>query len=231
MATQCVLFDLFGTLLHYDPGRTNQNYPISYEFVRSLAREVTYEQFLATVEQTFTELDVWSQRQQQEFSMQQFAASCFAALGVKPDTIDDAVCAEFAEHYTLEWSAAVTAVPGVQALLSRTAKQFKTGLITNTHHEPMVHRLLEQWQLKGFSVITTSVTHGRPKPHPDIFMDTLRLLELQPEDAIYVGDSYHADFRGATNIGMPCYLVGQNARVPREYRIPSVLDLPLHLIR
>lgn len=231
MATQCVLFDLFGTLLHYDSGRTSQKYDTTYEFVRSLAGDVGYDQFLATIDRTFAELDQWSEQQQLEFSMFEFAAKCLKALGAAPELMDDASCADFSEYYTREWSAAVSAVPGVKALLSRTSKKFKTGLITNTHHEPMIHRLLEQWELKAFSVITTSVTHGRRKPHPEIFLDTLALLQLQPEEAVYVGDSYQADYKGATNVGMQCYLIGQNARVPREYRIPSVIDLPLHLIR
>ena len=36
---------------------------------------------------------------------------------------------------------------------------------------------------------------------------------------------------GATGVGMPCYLIGKHARVPRENQIPTVMDLPLHLLK
>jgi putative hydrolase of the HAD superfamily len=136
---------------------------------------------------------------------------------------------EFVDRYTKDWSAPVAPIENVQTFLRRCQKQFITGLITNTHHEPMVASLLSSFALDGFKIVTTSVEHGRPKPHASIFLDTLEKLKIAPNNAVYVGDTYSADYIGATNAGLQCYLIGKHARVPREFQIPTVLDLPIHL--
>ncbi len=229
MPTRCILFDLFGTLVQYDAGRVSQDYTATYQFVRSLGSVVSYDDFLHETELVFAHLDAWSLSNQQEFSMIRFATDLFAKLNVNQTS--NAHLDEFADLYTREWAAPVTPVPGVQSLLSRAARQFVTGVITNTHHEPMVRGILERYQLGGFTALTTSVSHGRPKPHADIFKHAMTELGVTPEECVYVGDNYRADYLGAKSVGMTCYLIGQHARVPREFQIPSVVDLPLHLFR
>ena len=228
MAVRCVLFDLFGTLVQYDASRINQAYPTTFSFIRQLGVTLEYEQFLTETDRVFAQLDAWSLDHEQEFSMHEFAHRLLLGLGVDAD---EPVLDQFAELYTTEWAAGVTPVKGVQAFLSSCSKKFTTGLITNTHHEPMVMKLLAAQALKPFEIITTSVSHGRPKPHADIFLDTLASLDIAPAEAIYVGDTYRADFLGATEAGLSCYLIGQHARVPREFQLPTVLDLPMHLLR
>lgn len=223
-----MLFDLFGTLVHYDASRTNQAYPQTFQFVQDLGLTLGYAAFLAETDRVFAELDAWSIEHQLEFSMLMFAERLFSENGVTPN---ESTLHQFALLYTTEWSASVTPVPGVQTFLSSCAKKFQTGLITNTHHQPMVESLLEKEGIGPFELVTTSVEHGRPKPHPDIFLDTVSALQLNPEEVIYVGDNYRADFQGASAAGLTCYLVGQHARVPREFQLPTVLDLPIHLLR
>lgn len=231
MAVRGVLFDLFGTLVDYDPSRSQQGYPETFQLAKSLGTEFEYPAFLQCLDKVFADLDRWSLQHEEEFSMLQFADLLLAALGVASEQNTAESRRELCERYIREWMSAVEPIHGVTALLSRAAKQFKIGLITNTHYEPMIDQLIETHRLEGFSVVTASVSHGRPKPHPDIFLDTLNVLEIKPEKAVYVGDSYRNDYLGATAVGMQCYLVGRHARVPREYQIPTVLDLPLHLIR
>lgn len=234
MTVRCVLFDLFGTLVHYDAGRVSQSYPDTFQFLQSLQSlsgqndTLSYESFLADIDRIFAELDARSEAHQQEFSMQDFAKRLLDERGVE---VDSGMLDQFSELYTKEWSAGVVAVHGVHKFLSSCAKKFTTGVITNTHHEPMVMNLLQTKSLKPFEIVTTSVTHGRPKPHRDIFLDTLSTLGIAPEEAVYVGDTYRADYVGATSAGLTCYLIGQHARVPREFQIPTVLDLPMHLLR
>lgn len=230
MSVRCVLFDLFGTLVHYDPGRVSQAFPETYQVITELGCDLAYEASLEVIDRTFVDMDAWSKQQQREYSMLDYSEKLFASLLPDADHSQTDYF-KFIEAYIREWSQPVVAVHGVQALLSRASKQFTLGLITNTHHAPMVSRLLHEQQLQGFQVVTTSVQHGRPKPHRDIFLDTLQQLDCSPQQAVYVGDNYAADYLGATGVGMQCYLLGKHARVPRDYQIPTVIDLPLHLIR
>ena len=229
MTIRCVLFDLFGTLVQYDAGRVSQDFSQTFKLFDGLANQLSYDTFIGAVDGVFSELDRWSAQHQQEYSMRDVAVQLFDRLNVTAPT--DELMDQFAESYTLEWSKPVVPVHGVQALLSRCARQFVTGLITNTHYEPMVQRLMTEHRFEGFGAVTCSVTHGRPKPHPDVFLDTMEKLDMAPHECVYVGDNYSADFLGATQVGARCYLIGNHARVPREYQIPTVMDLPLHLLK
>lgn len=233
MAIRCILFDLFGTLVQYDAGRVGQDFSQTYELVQSAGASLTYEALLSSIDQVFSELDDWSASHGREYSMQTVASELFNTLEVsaEPHLQEQSLQNQFAETYTLEWSKAVVPVHGVQALLQRCARQFTTGVITNTHYEPMVLRLISEHRFSGLSTVTTSVSHCSPKPQPDIFLDTLKTLGMKPSECVYVGDNCTADYLGATAVGMQCYLIGKHARVPRENQIPTVMDLPLHLLK
>jgi FMN phosphatase YigB (HAD superfamily) len=40
------------------------------------------------------------------------------------------------------------------------------------------------------------------KPHPEIYHDALRALDLEPQEVVMVGDSLKADVAGAQALGM-----------------------------
>ena len=50
----------------------------------------------------------------------------------------------------------------------------------------------------------------RPKPHPAIFSETLRLLGVKPKEAVMVGDSYKADIAGAKRLGIRGILLNRS---------------------
>jgi HAD superfamily hydrolase (TIGR01662 family) len=82
----------------------------------------------------------------------------------------------------------------------------KIGLITNSH------RCLSSFQthfaLDGiFSVAISSLEHGYLKPHPSIFESALRAVDVEPSEAVMVGDSYSHDVEGARRLGMRAVLV------------------------
>ena len=76
-----------------------------------------------------------------------------------------------------------------------------------------------------FEAVVLSVDVGYRKPHPAIY----RAAPAGP--AIFVGDSYAADYAGPTAAGIPAYLIDPagTADVPDERRLASVFDLPARL--
>ena len=48
----------------------------------------------------------------------------------------------------------------------------------------------------------TSFEHGFLKPHPSIFSAALQLVDVEPADAVMVGDSLKHDVEGAMRAGM-----------------------------
>lgn len=87
----------------------------------------------------------------------------------------------------------------------------RLGLISNSH------RCLESFQshfeLEGLiAAAISSSEHGYMKPHPSIFEAALRLLEVEPHEAVMVGDSFAQDIQGARALGMAGVLVSRSGR-------------------
>ena len=80
----------------------------------------------------------------------------------------------------------------------------KLGLVSNAFDPGwLLHRDLEQMGLAerlDFSVFSSEV--GMRKPHPAIFERALEALEVEPENALFVGDRLFEDVRGAAELGM-----------------------------
>ena len=77
---------------------------------------------------------------------------------------------------------------------------YKLGLITNTHWR-LLNETKEEFN-KYFDVVTLSYEHGYAKPHPSIFLITLKMLGISVNNCLHVGDDPIADVQGAKNVGM-----------------------------
>jgi HAD superfamily hydrolase (TIGR01549 family) len=72
-----------------------------------------------------------------------------------------------------------------------------------------------------------SKAHGKTKPHPSIFVAALRALDVSPDEAAMVGDSYEDDIEGARSLGMRAILLDREGLRPAESdRIDTLLALP-----
>lgn len=93
------------------------------------------------------------------------------------------------------------AVPTVRAL---DAAGYRLALVTaRPVSAAIVARELRQQGLPDvFEAIVTSGDVGYRKPHPLVFESALRELQLQPEHAVVVGDSYECDIVPAASLGM-----------------------------
>lgn len=223
----CVLFDFFGTLVDYTHGRTDQDFAATHELVKSHGIDISCDEMVAAMDAVFLELEAESRQSQREFSMQQSIARFLVGQQVEPD---DVFCDEMAVCYVNDWAQHVEIPPGISAFLNRLSRKYRLGLITNTHYAPMITRFLAEMEITDvFETVVTSIEHGRPKPHPDIFLEALERMSTTADASVYVGDSFDADYRGATGVGMPCYLIGKHARVPASRQIPSVFELSTKL--
>ena len=70
------------------------------------------------------------------------------------------------------------------------------------------------------------------KPRPELFHEMLNLLNLPPQDTVYVGDRHYEDVYGATCVGMNAVWVDRGDRGLREdipapsHKVSSLLELP-----
>jgi len=226
------LFDAFDTLILIDKD----------ELPRSLAVRCGYIGIEVSPEQT---IEVWK------------GVKPFVALASKDPKLADSMRAGHREYWEeiftfilkeigvpgdpREWagrlyespvpSIGLDIPPDVPWGLSRLREMNLTiGLITNTHTN-MPELAVELGLATLLDFIVTSTDAGAEKPDPAIFRLALERGEAQPEEAIYVGDSYEVDVLGGEAAGIPGILIDRAGKFPDAEgpRIESLMKLPAML--
>ena len=111
----------------------------------------------------------------------------------------------------------------VPTLAALRAAGLRIGLVSNSARdvrEFAVHHALE------IEAGISSFHHGKTKPHASIFRAVLDLLEVDPGDALMVGDTLEDDIEGARAAGMEAILLDRERRHPDvEPRIERLDEL------
>ena len=92
----------------------------------------------------------------------------------------------------------------------------RVGLVSNSHR--CLSTFQSHFALDGLIAATISSSeHGLMKPHPSIFAAALQRLDVEPADALMVGDSIQHDVDGALRAGMRAVLLHRDdASHPQE---------------
>jgi putative hydrolase of the HAD superfamily len=221
-----VLFDFFGTLVEYSPSRRSQGFEMTHRIVKARKLALSYTSFLDHWVAAAEELDRWSAAQHREYAMLDVAKRFLRRIHCNP--ADETLANDIWHSYLKEWNKGVTYIQGMQAFLARLGASYRLGIVTNTHHAPLIWQHLNDLGIANvFQTVVTSIEHGRPKPHRAIFEYALRALGMAPSETLYVGDSYVTDYLGATGVGMPALLIDprHESAVPANDRITHVFDI------
>lgn len=99
----------------------------------------------------------------------------------------------------------VSAVPGADEALKALRGRYQLVLVTNAAEsgQELVRQALERVGLAAyFDRIFTWHEIGVRKPDPEFFLRVLRAIDVSPEEAVMVGDSYDKDVAGARGAGL-----------------------------
>lgn len=66
---------------------------------------------------------------------------------------------------------------------------------------------------------------GASKPHPPIFLEALRRAQVEPEEALYVGDQYETDVEGARGVGIHPVLLDRDGLKKNVQDCPRIEGL------
>ncbi len=115
-------------------------------------------------------------------------------------------------------------------LLKRLKRVYHLGIISNFYGN-VATLCREAGLTDSLEVILDSTEIGVSKPDPEIFRIALRTLNLAPDRAIFVGDSYERDITPAQQLGVrTIWLRGPNPRIPEnaepaDCEISSLMEL------
>ncbi len=115
-------------------------------------------------------------------------------------------------------------------------RDLRVGVISN--NDEVAERVKDLDVHHRFEVIVSPLTFGVGKPEPQIFLRTMELLDIPPERAIYVGDSYDNDVIGARAAGLMPVLIDRflinldsadaEHRVETLHELADLLDRLIH---
>jgi putative hydrolase of the HAD superfamily len=225
-----IIFDFFGTLVAYDDRHIHQNFAVTYDFLTSHGFAVSYQQFVDGWAAAFQQLEKEAQITLREFQLHQVAQTFF--MNVFGQSVDDVISEQLIVSYLAEWNRGVTYFDQVEAFLGRLSQQYRVSLISNTHYAPLVYAHLAEMGVAGmFTAVTLSATHGWRKPHASIFQDTLVKLSTAPQNGLYVGDNFHADYLGATNLSLKAVLIDPQNKHGVSEKLSHLFELEGYLER
>jgi len=226
---RALLLDFFGTIVDYQPDRTQLGYPATFGLAQSLGFRQSRAEFMATWELSSTELEAASKRTLREFSMTD-AAMAFSNLAELDLSADQ--CAHLGRCFVEEWRRHVRPIDGVAEMMHRLSTDWSIAIVSNTHDPAMVPEMLQEMGVEtALSSVVLSVVHGRCKPHASIYVDTLDALAMEPSRVVFVGDNHLADYRGPEDVGIRSYLIDplDQHTVPPDRRLRTVLDIESRL--
>lgn len=225
-AYDAVLFDMGHTLVYFEPNEhavvqealAAQGHAAGLDEIRTAIQSVwsDYYQDAATV--TFP-----ASREYDHQTQLRLSEGLLAYFGLPTDR--DAV-----QAYTDRIDAlfgrpgALQPFPEVHGVLTVLAEAgYRLAIVSNWSWS--LRERVTQAGLDGrFELVWASAYAGCNKPHPDIFAQTLARMDLIPDRALYVGDSYHHDVVGARNAGIEPVLVDR-AGTAQESDCPVITDL------
>jgi putative hydrolase of the HAD superfamily len=243
---RAVLFDLFGTVALFDrdrlplfewDGQTSRSTMGGLRLIyEEKAPGTPFSRFFVALSEVSRELGGEREQSMREIPSFQRFSQALRRAGFAPAPATD----QLAEELSLAHMAILSGATSVPAdhvdFLQRVQQRYLTALVSNFDHGLTARKVLRSGGVdRHFKRIFVSEEHGWRKPHPRIFADALAALAVQPQDALFVGDSPQDDIVGAKTIGVDvAWVNAQNAALPAnvpapDYVVRAIPDLDMLL--
>jgi len=112
--------------------------------------------------------------------------------------------------------------PYLKPLLKWLKPKYKTAIATN--RSDTMPRVLSEFNLKDdFDMVVTALDVENPKPYPDQLFKILNFFKINPDNALYVGDS-KVDETAAKAAGVPLASY-KNRSLSADFHITSLKEI------
>lgn len=185
---KAVLFDLDGTLLNRDKSIElfiNQQYERLFELLSHISKE----QYISR----FIELDnngyIWKDEVYQQL--------------IDEFNISSVTCEVLLQDYLKEFKNHCVGFPHIHEMLEELKNnKIALGMITNGFGQFQMENIKALNIDQYFDVILVSEWEGMKKPNPQIFINALEKLNVEPSESVFIGDHPENDVKAAQNVGM-----------------------------
>lgn len=237
-----VLFDLFDTLVHFDPERLPV-VEVSGRAVRSSAGRlhpimsshapaVTVEALYDALRASWQEAERLRAVDHREVTARQRMGDMLCRLAVDPAGCPTGFVEALLNAHRVALSAAADFPAHYGTLLRSLRGRYRLAVVSNFDYTPTALGMLSGAGVVDlFDTIVVSDEIGWRKPRPEIFEEALRRLGVAAGDALFVGDRADIDVIGAQRMGMPVAWVNRDAKplpdgiAPPDYEIRDLGEL------
>ena len=138
----------------------------------------------------------------------------------------------FKSHYILHSMDTTKPYDGIIEMLENIKRHnIKTGIISNKPNNAVQH-LYKKFFCKYIDIAIGETEELKRKPHPDMIIKTLYLLNSSPQNSIYIGDS-EVDIATALNSELRCISVSWGYRDKlflKNHNASVIIDRPHNLL-
>ena len=218
-----VLFDLFDTLVHFDPERLPVA-QISGKTVRTSAGRihpilcghapaVTLEACYDALRASWQEAERLRALVHREVTAAQRMSDMLQRLAVDPAGCPLGFVENLLDAHRKALSEAAQFPAHYGALLRALRPKYRLAVVSNFDYTPTALGMLRDAGVVDlFDTIIVSDAVGWRKPRPEIFELALQQVGVAPGDALFVGDRADIDVAGAQAMGMPAAWVNRDRK-------------------
>ena len=230
--TRAVFFDLYFTLIRYDPPQEELEANALKEFGINTDPDVFGKPMVIANEFMVQEIArrPLSKRSREETIAlyAQFQRMVLKEAGIEPE--EELVLAMLGKMQQFKTKLVLfdDVVPTLKDVKSR---GLILGLISNVERD-LTATINELGLPSWLDIVVTSLDAGFSKPQPEIFEEAMRRAGVQPSQAVYVGDQYQIDCVGAERASMKGILLdrgGYYQEITSCPRMRSLIELTAHL--
>jgi HAD superfamily hydrolase (TIGR01549 family) len=224
-----ILFDLHGTLCSCVPSMHQSLLAFAQDLGYSVAPKAERAGLLWS-KAYWASTDRWLDPadMNRSFSVS-YIRQYLAAMGVPEDQFDEMV-SSICDKFTHDYAPRLALAPGAKQLLwDLREQQYQLGLLSN-QREPLTGIAIELEIIEYFDFTLAAGQVGSRKPAPLIFQQAIMMAEVQPQEAVYVGDNYYSDGIGAQRAELFPVLLDEQAvfaEIARDcWTVRQLVDLP-----
>jgi putative hydrolase of the HAD superfamily len=222
---KAVFFDLYHTLLGYDPPREELQAGALRDFGIEVSPELLRRPMIVADEYIYREHSRLSlgkrSKEEQAAVWTQYERILLREAGIEADAQLVSGLVGKMRQFELKQVLFDDVLPALTGLKKR---GLILGLISNVDQD--ISALLEKLGLTNWlQVVVTSQDIGFNKPSPEIFREAVKRAGVQPAEAIYVGDQYEIDVIGANKAGLKGILIDRGDFFPEIVDCPRLQNL------
>ncbi|HWG90166.1 MAG TPA: HAD family hydrolase, partial [Candidatus Thermoplasmatota archaeon] len=203
MPLRAVIFDGFNTLFDGAPTlreAIDEGVQAAHRALRAEGVGVAFPEFLRAYNRARDAQKEARKTTNREFPIEARIEEALRHLGLsgKPEVV-----ARVAEAHMAGFGRFALVHPEAPEVLRELRRSYKLGVASNYYHSAHLHTILRSVGLHAyFDVVVASADVGYVKPHPAMFQEVLRRLDVRPAEALMVGDTPEHDVVAAQALGM-----------------------------